>query len=166
MSLVLALGCSAGSGGDEVETDAPVVAESTGGLGETGKTGETGSDPSQTGPDSTSDATDAMSGSETSAGAGESGDTRTRAPPARPAHTYTRRRGRCQVRAEACRLAGSRPEPTAALPPTGAANAKRTKCGPRYTVVANRVMQVHLRKRLRAVLVALLRVRFHHIYAI
>ena len=38
---------------------------------------------------------------------------------------------------------------------TGAANSKRTKCGPRYTVMANRVMQWHLRKRLRAVLVAL-----------
>ena len=38
---------------------------------------------------------------------------------------------------------------------TGAANTKRTKCGPRYTVRANRVMQLHLRRRLRAVLVAL-----------
>ena len=38
---------------------------------------------------------------------------------------------------------------------TGAANAKKTKCGPRYTAMANRVMQWHLRTRLRAVLVAL-----------
>ena len=38
---------------------------------------------------------------------------------------------------------------------TGAANVKRVKCGPRYTVEANRVMQLHLRRRLRAVLVAL-----------
>ena len=32
---------------------------------------------------------------------------------------------------------------------TGAANAKRTKCGPRYTTDANRALQVHLRRRLR-----------------
>ena len=38
---------------------------------------------------------------------------------------------------------------------TGAANAKKVKCGPRYTVKANQVMQLHLRRRLRAVLVAL-----------
>ena len=38
---------------------------------------------------------------------------------------------------------------------TGAANSKKTKCGPRYTNMANRVMQWHLRARLRAVLVAL-----------
>ena len=38
---------------------------------------------------------------------------------------------------------------------TGAANAKKVKCGPRYTVKANQAMQLHLRRRLRAVLVAL-----------
>ena len=38
---------------------------------------------------------------------------------------------------------------------TGAANVKRTKCGPRYTVKANQVMQLHLRRRLRAVLLSL-----------
>ena len=38
---------------------------------------------------------------------------------------------------------------------TGAANTKKSKCGPRYTVKANQAMQLHLRKRLVAVLVAL-----------
>ena len=39
---------------------------------------------------------------------------------------------------------------------SGAANSKSSKCGPRYTVKANQAMQLHLRRRLVAVLVALL----------
>ena len=39
---------------------------------------------------------------------------------------------------------------------TGAANAKRTKCGPRYTSTANRAMQLHLRRRIRTACVILL----------
>ena len=38
---------------------------------------------------------------------------------------------------------------------TGAANSKKSKCGPRYTVKANQAMQLHIRRRLVAVLVAL-----------
>ena len=39
---------------------------------------------------------------------------------------------------------------------SGAANSKRTKCGPRYTVLANQALQLHLRRRLRGACILLL----------